>query len=181
MLSLLIFSFLVNAEDELNEPKQIHTHVEKGVVYCDVVAFNHEAYFLKVLGGGSPLTVYWQFQVLKKRPYWLNQVVVNVRLGRQVIPDLVTKRWLMRDLSSGVVRYTSDIEIAMRFLSDMDHIAVVDVSVLDIKESYALAATLHTHEGKLEQSVGLAALVDWGEEIGLAAIEWMPEAEPAHD
>lgn len=172
ILSLLCFSWSAFAAEELKEAEQIHTHIEAGVVYCDVQAPNHEAYFLNVLGGGSPMTVFWQFNVRKMSEYWIDQVVVSIRLGRQIIPDLVTKRWLMRDLSSGTVRYTAEIEEAMIFLSAMDHAAVVDVSVLDTNNKYWLEAKLYSHEGQLQADGWWSSLINWGEFMGSVAIKF---------
>jgi len=171
ILNLLFFTHLAFASEELKEAEQIHTHIESGVVYCDVQAFNHESYFLNVLGAGSALTVYWQFNVRKISEYWIDQAVVTVRLGRQVIPDLVTKRWLMRDLSSGVVRYTAEIEEAMNFLSAMNHAAVVDVSVLDAESKYWLEAKLYSQEGTLKEDGWWTSLINWGEKMGSVAIK----------
>lgn len=133
-------------ENQIN--KETHIHISDGVVYCDVQTFNQEAYVLNVLAGGSSLTVFWQFDVMRKRSFWLDQSVASVRLGRQVIPDLVTKRWLMRDLSSGVVHYTNNVHVAMRFLTEMQHAAVVDVSILNGQEEYYLETQLYMYEGE---------------------------------
>ena len=163
-LQLLVFG----AEAEENPlVKQTHIHIENGIVYCDVQTFNQEAYILKVLGGGSPLTIFWQFDVLRERAFWSNSSVAVVRLGRQVIPDLVTKRWLMRDLSSGVIRYTSDIHIAMRFLTTMNHAAAVDISLLDQQEKYILETNLYVYEGEREEETSWwSVIMNWGEDMG---------------
>ncbi len=163
----LLFSLPLLADEEIEENKQTHIHFENGVVYCDVQTFNQESYVLKVLGGGSPMTIFWQFEVLEESRFWVDSSMAVIRLGRQVIPDLVTKRWLMRDLSSGVVHYTSDIYTAMQFLTEMGHVAVVDVSVLNIETDYILETKLFMHEGEWKESGWLASLVDWGEDMGL--------------
>jgi len=147
-LLCLCFTFtqLEANENQMNE--ETHVHIEDGVVYCDVQTFNQESYVLNVLAGGSALTVFWQFDVLRKQRFWLDKSVASVRLGRQVIPDLVTQRWLMRDLSSGVVHYTRNVHVAMRFLTEMHHAAVVDVSLLDRQEKYYLETQLYIYEGE---------------------------------
>jgi len=125
---------------------------------------------LKVLGGGSPMTVFWQFEVLKEQKYWLSQSVAVVRLGRQVIPDLVTKRWLMRDLSSGVVAYTTNIHTAMAFLTEMHHAAIMDVSLLLPSESYLVSVKLFIHEGEWEEGSWWSSITNWGEEMGVVGL-----------
>ena len=154
-----------------------HVHIQDGVVYCDVQTFTQEPYILKVIGSGSPMTVVWQFDVVQARDYWLDKTVVSVRLGRQVIPDLVTQRWLMRDLSGGVVKYTDDAHEAMRFLTSMEHIAVVDVSVLDAQQSYMLTTTSYIHEGEEEEEGWWSSLTDWGEDMGTVALELSEQKE----
>ncbi|MDQ7001597.1 MAG: DUF4390 domain-containing protein [Ghiorsea sp.] len=151
-------------ENQLN--KETHVHIEDGVVYCDVQTFNQEAYVLNVLAGGSSLTVFWQFNVLRKEQFWLDKSIARVRLGRQVIPDLVTKRWLMRDLSSGVVHYTRYAHVAMRFLTEMYHAAVVDVSILDAHDAYYLKTKLYIYEGEQGRNGWFSGMLDWGLDMG---------------
>ena len=162
----LFFSFPLMAAEEIQENKHTHIHFEDGVLYCDVQTFNQESYVLKVLGGGSPMTISWQFEVLEKANFWMDSSIAVIRLGRQVIPDLVTKRWLMRDLSSGVVHYTSDVYTAMRFLTEMGHVAVVDISVLNRQTDYTLETRLFMHEGELKESGWWSSLINWGEDMG---------------
>ena len=148
-----------------------HVHIQDGVVYCDARTFQQEAYILTVLGSGSPLTVQWQFEVFQQRNFWLDKRVAVVQLGRQVIPDLVTKRWLMRDLSVGVIRYTSDIDEAMRFLTEMAHVAVIDMSLLETEADYALEVTFFIHEGEHEKEGWWSSLTDWGESMGAVKLK----------
>lgn len=162
------FSHAEAKENQMN--KETHVHIEDGVVYCDVQTFNEEAYVLNVLAGGSSLTVFWQFDVLQEQTLWLDKSVARVRLGRQVIPDLVTKRWLMRDLSSGVVHYTRNAHVAMRFLTEMHHAAVVDVSILDARDAYYLETKLYLYEGELGRKGWFSSLLDWGLDMGTVAL-----------
>jgi len=153
------------ADDDM-PVKQTHVHIEKGVVYCDVQSFQQEAYVLNVLGSGSSLTVFWQFVVVRPRSFWPDQTIAKVRLGRQVIPDLVTQRWLMRDLSSGVVHDTRNVREAMRFLTEMQHAAVVDTSILDTGTSYRLEVRLYLHEGEQAEESWFSGLLNWGVDMG---------------
>lgn len=170
-LLLLTFVCLLSSSSwvlaqEKQPVKETHVHFKGGVVYCDVQTFNQAAYILKVLGGGSPLTIYWQFNVLEKRDYWFNSSVALVRLGRQVIPDLVTKRWVMRDLSAGLIKYTSDVRIAMRFLTEMEDAAVLDVSILNAQSEYVLETKLFMYEDEREEEDWWSSLGNWGEDMG---------------
>ena len=142
-----------------------HTYVESGVLYSNVQTFEQDSYILKVIGSGSPMTVFWQFEVFQERDYWLNKQVVSVRLGRQVIPDLVTKRWLMRDLSSGVVTHTNDAQEAMRFLTGIAKVAVLDVSILNENAAYILQTKLFLYEAEEAQESWLPLFGNSGIEI----------------
>ncbi len=144
----------------------VRAYIEDGVIYSDVQAFQQEAYILKVIGSGSPMTVFWQFDVKQVRDYWLNKQVVSVRLGRQVIPDLVTQRWLMRDLNVGIVRHTSNAQEAMRFLAEMNQVAVIDVSVLDADKSYLLSTRLFLYEGEAEEESWIPLFNNSGVDLG---------------
>ncbi|MDQ7004492.1 MAG: DUF4390 domain-containing protein [Ghiorsea sp.] len=149
---------------------EIHTQTKDGVVYCDVQAFQQEAYILKVIGSGSPMTVFWQFDVKQVRDYWLDKQVVSVRLGRQVIPDLVTQRWLMRDLSGGVVRHTTEAQEAMRFLTGLTQVAVLDTSLLDGANTYILKVQLFLYEGEAEEDSWVPLFKNWGIDMGNAPL-----------
>lgn len=177
-LLCLCFPFSQVAAEENQMNKETHIHIEDGVVYCDVQTFNQEAYILNVLAGGSSLTVFWQFDVLRKQQFWLDKSVAKVRLGRQVIPDLVTKRWLMRDLSSGVVHYTANVHVAMRFLTEMHHAAVVDESILDAEEKYQLKTRLYMYEGEKGSKGWLAGLIDWGVDMGTVELVLSAQVSP---
>ncbi len=161
----VVFMLLTHvwAEETMEET---HVHIEDGVVFCDVQSFEQEAYILKVIGSGSPMTVFWQFDVLEQRKYWLDKEVARVRLGRQVIPDLVTQRWLLRDLSGGVIKHTNDAHEAMHFLTNMRHIAVVDVSVLEPSNTYTLDVHLFIYEGEGEHESWLSLFSNAGFDMG---------------
>ena len=172
-LTFSVFSFAYAEGDMAVE--ETHVHIEDGVIYCDVQTFNQEAYVLKVIGSGSPMTVFWQFEILQVRDLWLDKAVVSIRLGRQVIPDLVTQRWLMRDLSVGVVKYTNDAEEAMHFLTRMQHAAVADISILEKDADFLLETKLFTHEGEDEEQGWWASVTDWGEDMGSVSLQ-LPQA-----
>ncbi|MDX8382865.1 MAG: DUF4390 domain-containing protein, partial [Ghiorsea sp.] len=166
LLLQLFFCLPASYAEAQFSDRPTHIHIEDGVVYCDVQTFQQESYILNVLGGGSPITVFWQFDVLQQREYWLNKPVASIRLGRQVISDLVTKRWLMRDLNSGVVTYTANIQTAMRFLTEMQHAAIMDTSLLAAAAEYVLATRFYLHEGEWEQASWWTSWMDWGEDMG---------------
>jgi len=178
---IVIFSYLSLAQvcaQEHQAMQQFGVHVEDNIVYCDVQTFQQESYILKVLAGGSAMTVTWQFEVDQYRSLWLNKAVASVRLGRQVIPDLVTQRWLMRDLSSGVVGYTSDVHAAMRFLTEMNQVAVVDASVLEYQTDYVLHTTFYMYEGERRGDGWWSSLVNWGVGAGSVSFQ-LPNQDDA--
>ncbi len=161
---------------ESDVPENMRVYIEDDVVYCDIQTFSQESYILKVIGSGSPMTVIWQFDVVQTRDYWLDKTVASVRLGRQVIPDLVTQHWLMRDLSGGVVKYADSAHEAMRFLTSMRHVAVIDVSVLEAEQSYVLEATSYMHEGEEEEEGWWSSWMDWGEDMGAVELKLSGQA-----
>ncbi|MDQ6988839.1 MAG: DUF4390 domain-containing protein [Mariprofundaceae bacterium] len=167
-LAMCVSPMLALADEPQHAPqdlKQTDVHFSQGIVYGDVQTFSQEAYILKVLAAGSAMTASWQFEVLEKYDYWLNQSLVQVVLARQVLPDLVTKRWLMRDLSGGVVRYTTDVHLAMRFLTEMRDVAVVDASLLTLHTDYVLESSVYLTEGE-RTAAGWLAWFNWGDAVG---------------
>lgn len=171
ILCLCWFSVSSAWADVSSAENGVRAYVKNGVVYCDTQAFQQEAYILKVIGSGSPMTVFWQFDVEQVRDYWLNKQVVSVRLGRQVIPDLVTQRWLMRDLNVGIVKHTTDAQEAMRFLSEMNQAAVVDVTVLDADTNYLLKTRFFLYEGEAEEKSWIPLLNSSGVDMGDLALD----------
>jgi len=163
--------------DEVESLDEVEIYIEDGVLYSNVQTFQQESYILKVIGSGSPMTVVWQFDVDQVRDYWLDKQVVSVRLGRQVIPDLVTQRWLMRDLSAGVVRHTTDAREAMQFLSSISQVAVLDVSVLNLENEYVLNTRFFLYEGEVEDDSWLPLFNNSGEDIGSVLLSLGLEAD----
>ncbi len=153
------------AAEEAQNMQQTDIYFTDDILYCDVQTFDQEAYILKVLAGGSAMTVAWQFAVQEQRSFWLNTSVATIELGRQVLPDLVTKRWLMRDLSGGVVHYTTDVQVAMRFLTEMQHIAVLDTSLLIADEDYVLLISIAMNEGEKNTESWWASWFGGGETV----------------
>lgn len=166
VIIIIALSFSAAGAEESSDMNEVHIQVRDGVVYCDVQAFQQEAYILKVIGSGSPMTVIWQFEVEEVRDYWLDKQVVSVRLGRQVIPDLVTQRWLMRDLSGGVVKHTTDAQEAMQFLTGLTRAAVLDVSILDVENTYVLNTRFFLYEGEAEEDTWIPLFRNSGIDMG---------------
>ena len=107
--------------------KQTHIHIEQGVVYCDVQTFNQESYILKVLGGGSPMTIYWQFELLKKSTYWICRSIWQRQTtppSSASIPTCCVDRRTIFGLLSPTWRHwrlTADFYLRFLCLQSMEH------------------------------------------------------------
>ena len=72
----------------------------------------------------------------------------------------------MRDLSGGVVRHTTDAQEAMQFLTGLTQAAVLDVSILDVENTYVLNTRFFLYEGEAEEDTWIPLLRNSGIDMG---------------
>jgi hypothetical protein len=77
--------------------------------------------------------------------------VASVRIERQVVPDLVTRKWMLADLTTGIHRRTGSLDDALAFLTRLQHFPVIDRSLLQPGKNYLLEIQLEEVKGEIER------------------------------
>ncbi len=128
---------------------QVEVKVDVGeqVVYCDVQLGSDVEGLRAALSEGTPVSITWEIRVTEINSYWLNDDIGTVKLTRRVIPDLISRAWLLLDSSSGITRRVLSIEDAESFLVRLQRFPMVDRSLLKKDERYRLEVELQVQEG----------------------------------
>jgi len=129
----------------------LHVDVEKDVIYCDVQLGQNPEALAAALNDGTQVTFTWTVKVYEVKPYWIDSQVASVHVVHQVIPDLVTRRWLLADRTSGIHRRTGSLDEAMAFLTQLQHFPVIDRSLLSPGKHYRLEIQVEEDKGEIER------------------------------
>jgi len=100
---------------------------------------------------GSLMTYVWEIIIEEKRDYWLNKDIGSVQVSRQVVPDLLSRQWLLKDSNSGITSATLSTRKAVSFLASLKHFPVIDKSLLQPGASYTIRAKLYIEEGEVSE------------------------------
>jgi len=122
--------------------------VQGDVLSCNAVILDPPKGMSRALTEGSEISVEWKISVSIERKYWLDNSVADVLVNRHVVPDLVSRSWMLEDLTSGITRRVFSLEEAIRFLTILSDFPVVDRSLLSSGQAYVVAVTLSEREGK---------------------------------
>ncbi|MDX8395357.1 MAG: DUF4390 domain-containing protein [Mariprofundaceae bacterium] len=136
----------------VSEPIPINVEIDQDVVYCSIGPIPKSEYIQQALQEGTTITFSWEFIVDEVFNYWLNQNAGTVTISRQVIPDLVSKTWILKDGSNSMERRVFSLDQAMAFLLQLDHFPVLDHSLLQAENIYLMRVKLHINEGELSPS-----------------------------
>jgi Domain of unknown function (DUF4390) len=133
------------------ETVELHADIEPDVIYCDVQLGQNPDVLAATLRDGTQVTFSWTVKVYEVKPYWFDSEVASVHIEHQVIPDLVTRRWLLADLTTGIHRRTGSLDDALAFLTQLQHFPVIDRSLLKRGKSYRLEIQLEETKGEIER------------------------------
>jgi len=127
----------------------VQVDISHPVIYCDIPS-NIGVERLKVaLKEGSLVTYAWEVIIEEEREYWLNKSVGKVQFSRQVVPDLVSRQWLLKDSNSGITSATLSTQKAISFLASLKHFPIIDKSLLQPATSYTIRVKLYVEEGEV--------------------------------
>ncbi len=118
------------------------------VVYCDATWPADAAHVSETLRSGIDVTVIWHLALSRSRQYWLDEKVADIEIVRRVRPDLLSRRWILEDRSTGIMRSVNRLEEAMAFLTELRHYPLVDRSLLRSGQVYDLEVSLQSFDGK---------------------------------
>lgn len=118
------------------------------VVYCDAIWPADVAHVRETLRSGIAMTVIWHLTLSRSRQYWPDEEIADIEVVRHVRPDLLSRRWVLEDRSTGIVRSVNRLNEAISFLTRLRHYPVVDRSLLESGQLYDLEVSLQSFDGK---------------------------------
>jgi len=131
---------------------QLQVAVEGDVLTCSASPVTLPDGLEQALRDGSEINVNWHISVEIERKYWLNKSVGDIELNRRVIPDLVSRSWLLEDQTSGITRRVFALREATDFLTVLQHFPVLDRSLLSAGQAYVVKVTVREREGDAQDS-----------------------------
>lgn len=127
-------------------------NLDDKVIYCGASYNQSNERFLHALKDGIPVVTVWNVEVERLRSYWLNESVVGITVTRRVVPDLLSRSWLLEDQASGISRRVYTVADAIQFLSTLEHLPVLDRALLMASETYVMSASIEVHTGEVNDT-----------------------------
>ncbi len=126
--------------------------MDQQVVYCSArMQLSTEALKLAMKDGVDVSTL-WHIDVGRVRDYWLNENIADLTAIRRAKPDLLTRSWLLTDVSGGISNRVYQIEEALSFLSGLDNFPVLDRSLLSPDAHYLISVSAEVHSGGINEA-----------------------------
>lgn len=146
VLMVIQVSFAQGVQDSLQ------VQVEDKVIYCSAELSVENSVFKLPMQDGISVASEWHVTVGKVREYWLNENIGDITVMRRVEPDLLTRSWLLIDVSSGISQRVYNISDAIAFLTGLKHFPVLDRSLLMNSVPYRAAVKVNIHVGEINQA-----------------------------
>ncbi|MDQ6986693.1 MAG: DUF4390 domain-containing protein [Mariprofundaceae bacterium] len=131
---------------------QLQVAVEGDVLTCSASPTALPDGLERALREGSEISVNWHISVEIERKYWLNKSMGDIKLNRRVIPDLVSRSWLLEDQTSGITRRVFVLREATDFLTMLQNFPVLDRSLLNAGQAYVVKVVAREREGDVQNS-----------------------------
>ncbi|MDQ6967216.1 MAG: DUF4390 domain-containing protein [Mariprofundaceae bacterium] len=129
----------------------VQIDISQPVIYCDISSDRGLKKLELALKEGSLITYTWEIIIEEKRDYWLNKSIGSVQFSRQVVPDLLSRQWLLKDSNSGITSTTLSTHKAISFLARLKHFPIIDKSLLQPGTSYSIRVKLYVEEGEVSE------------------------------
>ncbi len=156
-VSLMFFMTMVASGAAMAGVKQAAdaiVYTDGSVYYCDAYSMVPLEKIKKLLADGAVVSASWQFKITRQRNYWLDQSVASKEIIRQVTPDLIASRWMLLNVTTGVVKTTRSLQHALQFLLNIEHIPLISLEDITqwkadgyLQEKYAIHVRLHISDG----------------------------------
>jgi len=131
---------------------ELQIRMDQQVVYCDATINKGEETFLHLLKDGIPVTTIWKIKVSKLREYWLNKDIAEIVVIHRVVPDLLSRSWMLIDEASGISRRVYSTGELYRFLSRMENLSVLDRSLLLDQTAYQMSVSVVIEHGEINDA-----------------------------
>ncbi|PCI45133.1 MAG: hypothetical protein COB41_02370 [Proteobacteria bacterium] len=148
-LGLFGMFFLYASYGYSEELADVRVDTTQSVIYCDISSEIGVEKLKLALKEGSLMTYSWEIIIEENRDYWLNKSIGSVQLSRQVVPDLVSRQWLLKDSTSGITNATLSTHKAISFLASLKNFPIIDKSLLQSGVSYTIKVRLYIEEGEV--------------------------------
>jgi len=146
----------VQAAAAVDALAELRVEVGEKVIYC-AAKLNVDASMLRLpMQDGIVVTTQWHVNVGKLRQYWLNENIAAIVVVRRVEADLLTRSWLLVDVSSGISLRVHDINLAVDFLTNLRRFPALDRSLL-------VAATVYRVSVNVDVLVGSDKKAWWAD------------------
>nr|WP_232710323.1 DUF4390 domain-containing protein [Mariprofundus aestuarium] len=150
ILAVVFFAACSSAYAEgANELKVL---VDDKVIYCAASLKNSDDVFSHALNDGISVATVWDVQVDRARDYWLNKSIAEVTVTHRVVPDLLSRSWLLEDQASGISLRVYSVSEAVRFLSSLEYFPVLDRSLLVSAAPYVMHASVVLYIGEVNET-----------------------------
>nr|WP_241697832.1 DUF4390 domain-containing protein [Mariprofundus sp. NF] len=126
--------------------------MDEKVIYCAATLKDSDEVFFHALKDGIPVATVWNVQVDRLREYWLNKGIAGIVVVRRVVPDLLSRSWLLEDQASGISRRVYTASEVSHFLSNLDHFPVLDRTLLTANTVYLMRASVELHTGEMNDA-----------------------------
>jgi len=134
------------------EADSLSVDATQQVIYCTALWAGGQKALSDALQAGIAVTVVWNVQVEEVHSYWLNSPVAEIQLRRRVVPDLLSRNWLLEDVASGISRRVYSLPEAVRFLSSLESFPVLDRTLLVADAVYRMSITIEQHDGDMSDA-----------------------------
>jgi hypothetical protein len=135
-----------------SESADLQLDLNQQVIYCAVEWQGDEESLSRALQAGIAVTFIWQVQVKEVQDYWLNETIADIQVLRRVLPDLLSRNWVLEDEASGISRRVSSVSEAIRFLTRLENFPVLDKSLLESATLYKIFISVAEQEGEINEA-----------------------------
>jgi len=134
------------------EPSRLQIELDQQVIYCDMEWPGADNSLAQALQSGIAVTFVWHVQISEVQEYWLNKSIADIKVSRRVVPDLLSRKWLLEDEASGISRQVVSLQEAIQFLTRLEHFPVLDRTLLSVNTPYRISIAIEEHEGEINES-----------------------------
>ncbi|ATX82501.1 protein of unknown function (DUF4390) [Mariprofundus ferrinatatus] len=131
---------------------ELEVIVDEKVIYCSAMLNGSDDAFLHAMKDGISVSTVWYVRVDRVRDYWLNKNIAKIAVVRRVVPDLLSRSWLLEDVASGISQRVYDLSAATRFLANLEQFPVLDKSLLESGALYVMNASVELYTGEVNDA-----------------------------
>jgi hypothetical protein len=135
-----------------SESGDLQLDLNQQVIYCAVEWQGDSESLSQALQAGIAVTFVWQVQVSKVQDYWINETIADIQVSRRVLPDLLSRNWVLEDKASGISRRVASLPEAIHFLTRLEHFPVLDRSLLAASTPYQISISVAKQEGEINEA-----------------------------